>query len=200
MLLAELARQDVVEILGRAGAAARVAVLERPLRGADVPPADRAAPAAEMRFRGPRPSSARALWRAASRWRAALAEQVVVEREVVEVTATLRERQRFDRCLSRRTSARLLARSRSSAGDDLVAEEAVRLLERRDQHVHRLLRRESARACSGCAAAPRCPRPRSRRKNASDVHDRFAVADERFAGPRLRARGCAAATRASARR
>ena len=88
-----------------------------------------------------------------------LAEQVVVQRQVVEVAPRFLDRERLDRLAARSVSSAVLAPQPLERRHDLVAEEAVALVERRDEDVHRSSATGSAPACRECGGAPRCPRP-----------------------------------------
>ena len=85
---------------------------------------------------------------------AAALEQVVVERQVVEEARAFAKRERLDLRSVGTSARRRSRRRRSSAATDLVAQEAIGIVERRDEHVDRLLRRDARQRGRNVAAHP----------------------------------------------
>ena len=95
-----------------------------------------------------------------------LAEQVVVQRQEVEVAARFLIAS-FSIGSPCSVSSGMLAPQPLERRHDLVADEAVALLERGDEHVHRLLRRD-LRQRAGMWRRTQMSSSGSRRKNASE--------------------------------
>ena len=151
--LADLAVEQVVEVLGRAGLHARIAVFERPAGRRDVlPRIEQPQQPIQAVERAPkllieRPGNQRLLGGRV------LVHQVVVQAQVAEVAIRLLDQQRLH-ALGRQRKLRMRLLQPQQRVDDLEAQEPVGLAQRVHQNRHRLLRRDLRQRRRDVAADP----------------------------------------------
>ncbi len=185
--LADVAVEQVVEIFDGARLRARVAMFDAPSARRRCPSTDRRGRAAGRRG-SRRARSSRRARRASSvlGGQASLAEQVVVQRAGIRSSDCPRCRTSASNGFLSKVSSGCSRRRRSIAVTSLKRRKPSRSVERRDQHVHRLLRRDARERRRNVAAHPDvlvldAEEVRER------VDDRLAVADQHVARGALQA-------------